>query len=111
MLPRNLIYIGIRGTVLALDRATGQTAWQANLIGADFVNVVQDNGELYAATKGEVFRLDPSSGEIRWHNKLPGMGRGLVTFAGAEGQQSLPIREKQRRDEEAAAAGAVVATS
>jgi len=104
MLPRNLIYIGIRGSVLALDRATGQTMWQADLTGRDFVNVVLDNGELYAATKGEIFRLDPSSGEIRWNNKLPGMGRGLVTFAGAEGQQILPIREKQHRDEQAAAA-------
>jgi len=104
MLPRNLIYIGIHGSVLALDRATGQTVWQANLVGGDFVNVVQDNGELYAATKGEVFRLDPSNGEIRWQNKLPGLGRGLITFAGAETQQTLPIREKQQRDAQAAAA-------
>ena len=106
MLPKNLIYIGIKGSVLALDRATGQAVWQADLIGGDFVNVVLENSELYAATRGEVFRLDPSSGDIRWHNKLPGLGRGLITFAGAEGQQTLPIREKQQRDEDAAGAAA-----
>ncbi len=101
-----LIYIGIKGAVLALDRATGQTVWQSNLVGGDFVNVVLDNGELYAATKGEVFRLDPRSGDVHWQNKLPGMGRGLVTFASATGQQAIPIREKQQRDEAAAAAAA-----
>jgi len=100
----NLIYIGLRGSVLALDRSTGRAVWKSDLTGADFVNVALDNSQLYAATKGEVFRLDPSNGEIRWHNKLPGMGRGLVTFASASDQQAISIREKQRRDEEAAAA-------
>src|SRR2546426_1129623 len=106
MAQNNLIYIGIRGAVLALDRATGQTIWQSNLGGADFVNVVLDNGELYAATKGEVFRLALANGEIIWQNKLPGLGRGLVTIATAAGQQAIPIREKRRRDEEAASAAA-----
>jgi outer membrane protein assembly factor BamB len=36
------IYIGIRGTVVALDRASGAEIWRADLKGSDFVNVVLD---------------------------------------------------------------------
>ena len=76
------------------------------------VNVMLDQGELYAATKGEVFRLDPSTGRIRWKNRLPGMGFGLITVANAMNQQTIAIREKRRQDESnAAATGGAAAIS
>ena len=53
------IHIGIKGCVLALDRATGQTVWSTRLKGSDFVNLVLEDGALYAANKGEMFCLDP----------------------------------------------------
>jgi outer membrane protein assembly factor BamB len=59
MVPNNLIFIGIKGTVVALDRATGSEVWRSELKGKDFVNVVLQDGDLYATTKGEVFCLDP----------------------------------------------------
>lgn len=72
----------------------------------DFVNVVLQDGALYATAAGEVFCLDPASGHIRWHNELKGMGRGLATIAMGGNQQTLVMREKQQRDEAAAAAAA-----
>jgi outer membrane protein assembly factor BamB len=111
MAQRNLLYIGIKGTVLALDRATGQEIWRTELLRSEFLNLVHQDGDLYAATAGELFCLDAVSGQVRWHNQLKGLGRGLIAIAEAGGQQSLTAREKQRRDEEAAAAAGIVTTS
>jgi outer membrane protein assembly factor BamB len=107
----NMIFIGVKGTVIALDRATGQEVWRSRLKRATFVNVVLDQGELYATTRGEIFRLDPATGQVCWNNRLPGMGFGLITVANAVNQQSISMIEKQRRDnnDAASASGAAVA--
>jgi outer membrane protein assembly factor BamB len=102
----SVVFIGIKGTVLALDRATGQEVWRTPLKGGDFVNVVIDGGELFAAAKGELFRLDPGTGAILWQNTLRGLGRDLVTIASSGTSGAAVIREKRRREEAAAAAGA-----
>jgi outer membrane protein assembly factor BamB len=64
-----LVFIGMYGEVLALDRTTGGEVWRTNLKGAEFVNVVLHEGDLFAATKGEMFCLDPATGRQRWHNR------------------------------------------
>jgi outer membrane protein assembly factor BamB len=99
------IFIGIRGGVVALDRATGRQLWKTGLKGSDFVNLMLDNDRVIAATKGEVFCLDAATGQLLWHNELPGEGWGLVTIATASGSSAaVPLfREKQRQDEAAAA--------
>ena len=104
MAQNGLIHVGIKGTVLALDRATGEEIWRSALKGSDFVNVVLQETELLASTQGEIFCLDPATGHIRWHNKLTGLGRGLVTIAAPGNQAAVITGEKQRRDQEAAAA-------
>jgi hypothetical protein len=50
--------------------------WRSELKGIDFVNVVFQDGDLYATTKGELFRLDPATGKILWQNPLKGLGWG-----------------------------------
>lgn len=99
------LFIGIKGTVLALDRSSGREIWRSELKGGDFVNVVLDDDDLFASTKGEVFCLDPDTGRIRWRNELKGLGLGLVTIASRESGIAA-MREKRRRDQAAAAAGA-----
>ena len=100
----NAIYLGIKGTVVALNRATGEELWRTTLKGSDFVNVVLDGNQLYAATKGELFCLDTKTGEPRWHNNLTGMGLGLISIATTSGNQVLSAQEKLQRDAAAAAA-------
>ena len=51
----NVIYVGVKGSVLALDRETGAELWRSKLKGPGFVNVVLDAGQLFATTQGEVF--------------------------------------------------------
>lgn len=96
------VYIGIKGSVLALDRATGAIIWEAELIGSDFVNVVLDGDDLLATTRGEIFCLDATTGHLRWQNPLRGYGYGVITIATVT-PQIAPAAEKMRRDAEAAA--------
>jgi len=109
------ILIGIKGSVVALNRATGEQIWATHLKGSDFVNVVVRDGVVLASCRGEIFCLDPLTGAGLWHNPLKGFGIGLATIAldsTWSGDNSPVLAEKLRRDEEqAAAAGAVAATT
>jgi outer membrane protein assembly factor BamB len=105
----DLAYVGIRGSVAALDRATGETVWQTPLKGASFVNVTFDGGTLLAATRGEVYRLNPATGQVLWHNPLKGLGFGLVAFAST--RNDAPIAERMRQDQQAAAGAAAGAAA
>jgi len=109
MARTNLLFIGIAGTVVALDRSTGGELWRSKL-GGDFVNVTLQDGDLYAAAKGELFCLDPATGKVRWQNALKGLGRGLITIATSGSQQTVMMREKKQRDESATGAAASAAT-
>ncbi len=110
MVTSSLIYVGIKGCVVALDRATGTQVWLASLRGSEFVNVFLGDTDLYAATKGELFCLDPATGHIRWRNPLRGLGWGLVSIAAPCIQfNQTPMFEQRKREQEAAAAAAASA--
>jgi outer membrane protein assembly factor BamB len=110
MSRNDYVYIGIKGTVLALDRTTGAERWRTSLRGSDFVNVVVDGDTVYAATKGELTCLDATTGGLRWMNKLSGLGYGMVSIGTPSGQQGLNAAEKHRRDAAAAAAAAAASS-
>jgi hypothetical protein len=106
------IFVGIKGSVVALDRHSGRMLWQAKLKGSDFVNLVCDRTAIYATTHGEIFCVDPQSGQIRWHNPLKRLGTGLASMLLPEMGQSEPpvvLAAKRRRDEQAAAAAGAAA--
>jgi outer membrane protein assembly factor BamB len=110
----DLVFIGIKGSVLALNRATGQQVWATHLKGSDFVNVVLQNEAVLASCWGEIFCLDPLTGNARWHNPLKGFGTGLATIATEDNLRSgnaLVLAEKRRRDEQAAASATAASTT
>ena len=114
MKTSDLLFIGIKGSVVALDRATGQQVWATHLKGFDFVNVLLENGAVLASCCGEIFCLDPLSGNALWHNPLKGFGTGLATIATEynPGTSNAPVlAEKQRRDAAASAAAASAAAT
>jgi outer membrane protein assembly factor BamB len=114
MKTSELLFVGIKGSVVALNRSTGQQVWTTHLKGSDFVNVMVDNGRIVASCHGEVFCLDPVTGNGLWHNPLKGFGIGVATIATentALNANALAIAEKRRRDEEASAAAAAVAAT
>jgi outer membrane protein assembly factor BamB len=103
-----LIYVGVKGSVVALDSSTGVQVWTRKLKGSQFVNVAFRAGEIFAATSGEVFCLDAQTGDVRWRNPLKGFGYGLVSMAGhnLNASQFQVLAEKQQQDEAAASANA-----
>ncbi len=114
MRTSDLVYIGIKGSVLALNRVTGRQAWGTHLKGSDFVNVVLQDDVLLASCYGEVFCLDPLTGNVLWHNPLKGLGIGLATIAAEHSQGSatgLLLAEKRRRDQQASSAAASTTTT
>ena len=98
------IFVGIKGTVVAIDRTSGETRWSTELKGSDFVNVTLQDGDLFASCRGRLYKLDSDTGTIQWCNELPGLGWGIVTIAGAS--QAVTGEEKRRRDAQRAAAAA-----
>ena len=96
MARQGAVYIGIRGTVLALDAATGEELWRTSVKGAKFVNVTLVDDRLYAAAAGEMLALDPATGQILWNNKLKGLGMGLVTIAGSSQSSSASAELRSR---------------
>jgi PQQ-like domain len=114
MKTAQLVFVGIKGSVIALNRATGQQVWETRLKGSSFVNVVLQDGAILAASCGEIFCLDPLTGTLMWHNPLKGFGVGLATIATDQtpGAGNAPVlAEKRRRDEEAASAAVVAASA
>ena len=109
MKTSDLLFIGIKGSVVALDRATGQQVWATHLKGFDFVNVLLEDGSVLASCCSEVLCLDPLTGNALWHNPLKGFGRGLATIAMENNPgtgNTLVLAEKHRRDAAAASAAA-----
>ena len=101
----NALFIGIKGSVVAVDRATGDTMWSTHLKGSQFVTVAAEDGSVYAGTSGHLFCLDPSTGYVRWTNELKGFGFGLISFAGAD--SSALFGEYKRRQDASHSSGAV----
>ncbi len=105
----DLIFIGIKGSVVALYRDTGQQAWAMHLKGLDFVNIVLEGDKVLAMACGEIFCLNALGGEVLWHNPLKCYGRGLATIAMEDNpgtSHTSVLAEKHRRDEAAGAAAA-----
>ncbi|HUI42219.1 MAG TPA: PQQ-binding-like beta-propeller repeat protein [Terriglobia bacterium] len=106
----SLLFVGIKGAVLGLDKSNGAEVWRTQLGGSYFVNLAMEGDNLYAGTRGQIFCLSPSSGAIRWKNELKGLGLGLVTI-GTPGGQNVALAAKTLQDQAAVAAGAAAAST
>jgi outer membrane protein assembly factor BamB len=113
--PRaGIVYIGIKGAVVALDRRTGMEVWRTPLKGgvgrsSSFVSLQRDGDILFAGVGGEIYALDPKSGTLLWHNPLKGLGYGVLSILGdTDGTTSnaLPAAVEELRRQQAAAAAA-----
>lgn len=104
----DLVYVGIRGHVLALNRSDGSIQWERKLKGSDFVTLTWDQNEVLAITSGEAFCLNAADGTVLWHNRLPGWGTGFASLLvpGAPGTSEVLAATAQRRAEENASSGA-----
>lgn len=111
----SLIYLGIKGHVLAFDRRSGAEVWRTALPARykssnSIVSLLSDAEGLFATCAGEVFALDPRTGALLWHDPLKGLGTGVAIFAsqgdGASQSAAIAAAEAARRAAAAAAASA-----
>jgi outer membrane protein assembly factor BamB len=74
-----LIFVGLNGYAVALDRDTGQIVWSNDQMKSGYVTLLLDGDRLIASTNGYIYCLEPLTGAIRWHNPLKGYGMGAPT--------------------------------
>ena len=114
MKTSDLIFVGIKGTAIALDRTTGKQVWATHLKGSNFVNVLLQGEQVLATTCGEVFCLTAMNGDPLWNNPLTGFGLGLATlstaFASPNANASILAEEMNRQERQRSSAGAAAGT-
>jgi outer membrane protein assembly factor BamB len=104
----DMVFVGLSRKVLALDRYTGEIAWEWKAPrGGSFVSVLLDGDRLIVASSGYVYCLDPMYGQLVWENPLKGKGQGICSLASVNGaalsaQAAAVIAQQQAA---AAAAG------
>jgi outer membrane protein assembly factor BamB len=91
MKAEDMVFVGVNGRVLALDRHSGRSIWETRLkgsilgLGGGFVNLFFDRGDIFAHTNGRLFCLDSMSGRIKWENPLKWFGYEIATLASVSG--------------------------
>jgi outer membrane protein assembly factor BamB len=107
----DLIFVGLSRKVLALDRYTGEIAWEWKAPkGTGFVSVLLDGDRLVVGVSGYVWCLDPMYGQVVWENPLKGKGSGVTSLASVNGaalsaQAAAVIAQQQAAAGAAAASG------
>jgi outer membrane protein assembly factor BamB len=106
MAKQDLVFIGIRGSVVPFDKKQGARVWETKLKGSAFVCLMVDDGHVFAGTQGEAFCLDAATGQILWHDGLKGYGYGMLSIATAKGSSDSPVAaaEADRRQQETSSA-------
>jgi outer membrane protein assembly factor BamB len=74
-----LIFVGLNGYAVALDRDTGEIVWSNSEMKSGFTTMLLGGDRLILSTNGYLYCLDPLTGEILWHNPMKGYGMGAPT--------------------------------
>ncbi len=75
----DLVFVGLNGYALALDRESGEIVWSNDKMLSGYVTLLLDGDRLIVSTNGYMYCLDPLTGDILWHNPLSGYGIGTPT--------------------------------
>lgn len=85
-----LVFVGLNGWAVALDRETGGIVWSNDQMKSGYVTMLLDGDRLIVSTNGYIYCLDPLTGEILWHNPMKGYGMAapasLVSVRGQSDQ-------------------------
>jgi outer membrane protein assembly factor BamB len=116
----NIIYVGLKAHVVAVEKTTGAILWKTKLkggltSGTSFVTLLVEDGKIYAHTCGELVGLDAETGAVLWRNELSGLGYDIASLA-TDGKSSPPLsvlaaQQQAQSRNTAAATGTLSATS
>lgn len=107
----DILYVGVKAHVVAVDKTTGATLWQTKLKGGAangdrFVSLLVQDGRVFAHTYGELFCLDRETGAILWKNELAGLSYDIATLAsegvGNSSVSTTAALKKKKSSEDAA---------
>ena len=74
-----LVFVGLNGYAVALDRDSGEVVWSNNELKSGYVTLLLDGDRLIVSTNGYIFCLDPLTGRVIWNNPMKGYGMGSPT--------------------------------
>jgi len=90
-----LIFVGLNGYAVALDRDTGEIVWSNDELKSGYVTLLLDGDRLIVSTNGYIFCLDPLTGQVIWNNRMSGYGAGAPTsLISVRGQSSQVVVEQ-----------------
>jgi outer membrane protein assembly factor BamB len=101
---KNILVVGLKGTLVAFEKNSGRRLWSTKLkssMSSEFVSVLVDDELVYAHTGGEIFCVDLFSGNGVWSDQLPGMGYGIASLALSGMSTSIPTAAALKAEEEA----------
>lgn len=94
-----LVFVGLNGYAVALDRDTGEIVWSNNELQSGYVTMLLDGDRLIVSTNGYIFCLDPLTGRTLWNNRMSGYGRGTPTsLVSIRGQSSQTVIQEAEED-------------
>jgi outer membrane protein assembly factor BamB len=111
-----LLFIGAKAHVAAINRRDGKLLWKTKLTGglkisgSGFVTVLVEEGRVYAYTYGSLYCLDAANGQKLFDCEIAGLGRGIAMLA-TIGHSSPPVAAAGHELEAATDDGAVVAAA
>jgi|SRR5665213_180656 len=111
MNSHDIVLLGVKFSVLAFNKTTGERLWSADLgsgLSEGFVTLLADDKQVYAHSRGKLFCLDLFSGKELWSDTLSGYGYGLASLAAPGIQPSSSpsgYAAKQQSDSRAASTG------
>jgi outer membrane protein assembly factor BamB len=105
-----LIFVGLNGYALAMDRNSGEIVWYNDQMKSGYVTLLLDGDRLIVSTNGYIYCLDPLTGQILWNNPLRGYGSGAPTsLISVRGQSTQVVIHQAAAAAAAASAGAAAA--
>jgi outer membrane protein assembly factor BamB len=101
-----LVFVGLRGYVLALNRDTGEIVWDCSELKSGYTSLLLDGDRLIVSTNGYLYCLDPLTGRVLWSNPLRGYGVGITHLVSARGQSAQTMNQQAAADEQSRQAAA-----
>jgi outer membrane protein assembly factor BamB len=112
-----LIFVGLNGYAVALNRNSGEIVWSNDELKSGPVTLLLDGDRLIVSTGGYLFCLDPLTGKILWNNEMNGYGQVAPTALVSVRGQSQQVTAQQQAEAADATltttliAGGVIASS